>query len=153
MLAPLRDAFRTARESLSDAAHITPGWLLLCSTLVLVQAVLPGAQVVLLENLIDGLSAGLSPWRPLLGLTVVVGLMYPLGQVAVAAGQRMMLRLRLHYRTELAQAAARLSPLTPLADQASHHDVSQRATCLDRLGTPPQPHRSRLRPVLRYAAP
>jgi len=110
VLAPLRDAFRTARESLSDAAHITPGWLLLCSTLVLVQAALPGAQVVLLENLIDGLSAGLSPWRPLLGLTVVVGLMYPLGQVAVAAGQRMMLRLRLHYRTELAQAAARLSP-------------------------------------------
>ncbi len=99
-------AFRTARESLSDAARITPGWLLLCSALVLIQAALPGAQVVLLERLIDEDS----PWGPLLWLTVVVGSMYPLGQLAVDAGQRMMLRLRLHYRTELAEAAARLSP-------------------------------------------
>ena len=51
MLVPLQDAFRTARDSLSDAARVTPGWLLLCSVLVLVQAVLPGAQVVLLREL------------------------------------------------------------------------------------------------------
>jgi len=109
MLVPLRDALRTARESLTDAVRVTPGWLSLYSTLVLVQAVLPGAQVVLLRNLIDGLGHR-GVWLQLLGLTVVVGLMYPLAQVTMAGGQRMMLRLRLHYRTELAQAAARLSP-------------------------------------------
>lgn len=46
----------------------------------------------------------------MLGLTVVVGVMHPLAQVTNIAGQRMMLRLRLHYRVELARAAARLSP-------------------------------------------
>jgi ABC-type multidrug transport system fused ATPase/permease subunit len=110
VLAPLWDAFRTARESVSDAVRVAPAWLLLYSTLVLIQSVLPGAQVVLIENLIDNLADGRSAWGPLLGLTAVVGSMYPLGQVATAAGQRMMLRLRLHYRVELTQAAARLSP-------------------------------------------
>ncbi|TCC66167.1 ABC transporter ATP-binding protein [Kribbella pittospori] len=109
VLTPLWDAFRTARESLSDAVRVAPGWLLFYSTLVLGQAVLPGAQVVLLRRLIEGLDRG-HAWVPLIGLTVVVGLMYPLAQVATGCGQRMMLRLRLHYRAELAQVAARLSP-------------------------------------------
>ncbi len=110
MFTALRYAFRTARDSLTDAVRVTPGWLLLCSTLVLIQAVLPGAQVVLLRSLIDGLATDGSAWGPLLGLTVVVGSMYPLAQMTNAAGQRMMLRLRLHYRVELARSAARLSP-------------------------------------------
>ena len=50
MLSPLRNALRTARDSLADAARITPGWLLLCAALVLIEAALPGAQVVLLER-------------------------------------------------------------------------------------------------------
>ncbi|WP_433168311.1 ATP-binding cassette domain-containing protein [Kribbella sp. CA-247076] len=119
-------AFRTARASLSDAARITPGWLLLYSALVLLQAALPGAQVVLIEELLAG---GSGAWGPLLGLTVVVGAMYPFAQVTVAVGQRMMLRLRLHYRTELAHAAARLSP-SRLADPdvVTDLEASQSAT-------------------------
>ena len=92
MFTALRHAFRAARDSLTDAVRVTPGWLLLCSTLVLIHAVLPGAQVVLLQSLIDGLATDGSAWGSLLGLTVVVGSMYPLAQVTNAAGQRMMLR-------------------------------------------------------------
>lgn len=128
MLAPLRAAFRTARDSLSDAVRVTPGWLLLCSVLVLIQAVLPGLQVMLLQQLIDSLA-----WGPLLGLTVVVGSTYPLAQVANAAGQRMMLRLRLHYRVELAQAAARLSP-SRLADPDVVTDLEAGQAATDPLG-------------------
>ncbi|MGW6277998.1 ATP-binding cassette domain-containing protein [Kribbella sp. NPDC055071] len=124
MFVPLRDALSTARESLTDAARVTPGRLTLCSVLVLLQAVLPGLQVVLLQQLIDSFA-----WGPLLGLTVVVGAMYPLTQVSNAGGQRMMLRLRLHYRVELAEAAARLSP-SRLADPevVTELEASQAAT-------------------------
>jgi ATP-binding cassette subfamily B protein len=100
------DAFRTARDSLLDAVRVAPGWLTTYSLLQLVLAVLPGAQVVLIRALVDGGGT----WGPLLGLTFVVGAMYPLTQVSNIAGQRMMLRLRLDYRVELARVAARLSP-------------------------------------------
>ncbi|MFI5731559.1 ATP-binding cassette domain-containing protein [Kribbella sp. NPDC051587] len=109
------DAFRTARDSLTDAARVSPGWLTLCSALVLIQAAVPGLQVVLIGGLVDDLTAGRRPWGLLIGLTVVVGSMYPLSQVTMAAGQRMTLWLKLHYRSELAYAAARLSP-SRLAD-------------------------------------
>ncbi|WP_233711932.1 ATP-binding cassette domain-containing protein [Kribbella turkmenica] len=119
-------AFRTARESLSDAAGITPGWLLLYCVLVLVQAGLPGAQVVLIEDLIEG---GSGAWGSLLGLTVVVGAMYPFAQVTTTVAQRMMLRLRLHYRVELAHAAARLSPSRlAMPDVVTELEASQSAT-------------------------
>jgi ATP-binding cassette, subfamily B, bacterial len=98
---------RTSREALADAARDTPGWLVLSSFLMVVQACLPGAQVVLLKNVVEALSReDAEPsrtWGSLLGLTVVVGLMYPLGQVSLAADQRMGLRLRLRYRTDLAR--------------------------------------------------
>ncbi|MET9272680.1 ABC transporter ATP-binding protein [Kribbella sp. NPDC003557] len=99
-------ALRTARESVADAVRVTPGWLALYSVLQLLLAILPGAQVVLIRDLVEADD----PWGPLLGLTVVVGSMYPLTQVSNGAGQRMMLRLRLALRVELARAAARLSP-------------------------------------------
>lgn len=86
--------------------------------LQLVLAVLPGAQVVLIRSLVDGGGT----WGPLLGLTFVVGAMYPLTQVSNIAGQRMMLRLRLDYRVELARAAARLSP-SRLADPEVVRDL------------------------------
>lgn len=129
MLSPLRAAFRTARESLSDAVRVTPGWLLLSAILVLIQAVLPAAQVVLIEGLIDRLNSGGNAWSQLLGLTVVVGAMYPLAQVTNIAGQLMMLRLRLHYRVELARTAVRLSP-SRLAepDVVTDLEASQNAT-------------------------
>ncbi|WP_238151220.1 ATP-binding cassette domain-containing protein [Kribbella sindirgiensis] len=119
------DAFRTARESLVDALRITPGWLATYSVLQLLLAVLPGAQVVLIRELIDSGAV----WRPLLGLTVVVGAMYPLTQVSNGVGQRMMLRLRLELRIELARVAARLSP-SRLADPGTVRDLeaSQTAT-------------------------
>jgi len=104
------EAFRTARDSLTDAARVAPGWLTLCSLLVLAQAALPGLQVVLIGELVDQLTAGERPWGLLLALTAVVGSMYPLSAMARDAGQRLMLRLRLHYRSELLRASARLSP-------------------------------------------
>jgi ATP-binding cassette subfamily B protein len=93
---------------LVDAARNTPGWLVLSSLLLLIQAVLPGAQVVLLEKVVDSLPD--DPWLALAALTAVVGVMYPLGQVSLSATQRMALRLRLRYRSDLAYAAARLTP-------------------------------------------
>ncbi|TDO60911.1 ATP-binding cassette subfamily B protein [Kribbella sp. VKM Ac-2571] len=119
------DAFRTARESLTDAIRITPGWLTTYSVLQLLLAILPGAQVVLIRELVDSGDV----WRPLLGLTVVVGSMYPLTQVSNGVGQRMMLRLRLELRIELARVAARLSP-SRLAEPATVRDLeaSQTAT-------------------------
>ena len=123
----LQVALRTAKESLIDAARNTPGWLALCSLLLLVQAVLPGAQVVLLERVVEHLED--DPWLALAGLTAVVGLLYPLGQVALASTQRMALRLRLRYRSELAYAAARLTP-SKLArpDVMTDLEASQTAT-------------------------
>ncbi|TDW93988.1 hypothetical protein EV137_1286 [Kribbella pratensis] len=119
------DAFRTARESLTDAVRITPGWLTTYSVLQLLLAILPGAQVVLIRDLVDSGDV----WRPLLGLTVVVGSMYPLTQVSNCVGQRMMLRLRLELRIELARVAARLSP-SRLAEPETVRDLeaSQSAT-------------------------
>jgi ATP-binding cassette, subfamily B, bacterial len=119
------DAFRTARDSLTDAVRITPGWLATYSVLQLLLAILPGAQVVLIRELVDSGDV----WRPLLGLTVVVGSMYPLTQVSNGVGQRMMLRLRLELRIELARVAARLSP-SRLAEPETVRDLeaSQTAT-------------------------
>lgn len=119
----LQGALRTSKESLADAAKDTTGWLALSSLLVLVQACLPGAQVVLLKSLVEALSRQDSDptrtWGSLLGLAAVVGLMYPLAQVMLAATQRMSLRLRLRYRSNLAHAAARLTP-----SQLSRPDVT-----------------------------
>jgi ATP-binding cassette subfamily B protein len=119
----LQGALRTSKEALADAAKGTTGWLVLSSLLVLVQACLPGAQVVLLKDLVEALAReGSDPtrtWGLLLGLTAVVGLMYPLGQVMLAATQRMSLRLRLRYRSDLARGAARLTP-----SQLSRPDVT-----------------------------
>ena len=89
----LQAALRTAKESLVDAVRVAPRWLAFSSLLLLTQALLPGAQVVLLERVVERLAD--DPCATLLGLTAVVGLMYPLGQVALAATQRMALRLRL----------------------------------------------------------
>ncbi|MFK4089829.1 ABC transporter ATP-binding protein [Kribbella sp. NPDC020789] len=124
------DAFRTARDSLLDAGRITPGRLALCSVLVLIQAAVPGLQVVLIGGLVDGLSGGDRPWGLLIGLTVVVGSMYPLSQVTTAAGQRMTLWLKLHYRSELAYAAARLSP-SRLAEPATATALQASQTATD----------------------
>lgn len=119
------DAFRTARDSLVDAVRLTPAWLTTYCGLQLLLAILPGAQVVLIRELVDADWQ----WGPLLGLTVVVGSMYPLTQVSNIIGQRMTLRLRLALRVELAAAASRLSP-SRLADPDVVRDLeaSQAAT-------------------------
>ncbi|MFB6722682.1 ATP-binding cassette domain-containing protein [Kribbella sp. NPDC056345] len=104
------DVFRTAREAMIDAARVAPGLLSLCSVLVLAQAALPGVQVVLIGELVDRLTAGERPWGLLVTLTAVVGSMYPLGAMARDAGHRLMLRLKLHYRSDLLHTSARLSP-------------------------------------------
>lgn len=129
----LQSALRTSRESLSDAARCATGWLVTCSILVALQACLPGAQVLLLRDLVEALSReepdSARTWTALLGLTAVVGLMFPLGQVSVAATQRMGLRLRLRYRIDLAEAAARLTPSRlSRADVTTKLEASQTAT-------------------------
>jgi ATP-binding cassette subfamily B protein len=121
------DSFGTARAALRDAARFTPGWLAFCSVLLLAQALLPAVQVVLLESLVDHITT--NPWLPLLGLTAVVGLMYPLGQVALSSTQRMSLRLRLKYRSDLAYAAARLTPsMLARPDVVTDLEASETAT-------------------------
>jgi ATP-binding cassette subfamily B protein len=121
------DSFGTARAALRDAARFTPGWLAFCSLLLLAQALLPAVQVVLLESLVDHITT--NPWLPLLGLTTVVGLMYPLGQVALSSTQRMSLRLRLKYRSDLAYAAARLTPsMLARPDVVTDLEASETAT-------------------------
>ncbi|GAB3820249.1 ATP-binding cassette domain-containing protein [Kribbella italica] len=127
----LRDSARTAAESLEDAARWARGWLAVSAALLLAQAALPAAQVVFLERLVDSLSAGQPSWGPLLGLTAVVGAMYPLGQIGLAATQRMALRLRLRYRVDLAHAAARLAPSRlARADVTTDLEASQAATAV-----------------------
>jgi ATP-binding cassette subfamily B protein len=103
--------------------------LVVACLLLLAQAVLPAAQVVLLERVVEDLDTG--PWLALAGLTAVVGLMYPLGQVALSSTQRMALRLRLRYRSNLADAAARLTP-SMLAEPGVVTDLeaSQTATAV-----------------------
>ncbi|MEV6284689.1 ATP-binding cassette domain-containing protein [Kribbella sp. NPDC051770] len=127
----LRDSARTATESLSDAARWARGWLVVSAVLLLVQAALPAAQVVFLERLVDGLSAGRPSWGSLTGLTAVVGGMYPLGQIGLAATQRLGLRLRLRYRVDLAHAAARLAPSRlARADVTTDLEAGQAATAV-----------------------
>src|SRR5690349_20375425 len=128
------DAFRTARDSLTDAARVAPGRLTLCSLLVLAQAALPGLHVVLIGELVDRLTAGERPWGLLLALTSVVGSKYPLSAMARDAGQRLMLRLRLHYRSELLRASARLSP-SRLADPEVVTDLEASQASIEPMST------------------
>ena len=114
----LRSAFGiavgTGWQGLRDAAGQAPGWLTVSGTLFAVQSLIPAAEVWLLRRLVAGLSsAGGDPAALgfiLAALTIVVGLNFPLGQIAVSAAQRMSFRLGLRYSTRLAYAAARLSP-------------------------------------------
>ncbi|GAB3926605.1 hypothetical protein GCM10029976_021560 [Kribbella albertanoniae] len=128
------EAFRTARDSLVDAARVSPGLLTLCSLLVLAQAALPGAQVVLIGQLVDRLTAGERPWGLLITLTAVVGSMYPLGAMARDAGHRLMLRLKLHYRSDLLHTSARLSP-SRLADPEVVTELEASQAAIDPMST------------------
>jgi ATP-binding cassette subfamily B protein len=121
------DSVRTSKDALRDAARFTPGWLASCSLLLLAQSLLPAVQVILLQSLVEHIDD--DPWVPLIGLTLVVGLMFPLGQLGAAATQRMAMRLRLRYRTDLAYAAARLTPgRLARADVTTDLEASQTAT-------------------------
>lgn len=119
-------AVGTGWEGLRDAARQTPGWLALSGVLFGVQALIPAAEVWLLRHLVADLAmpAGDRPGLGLVlaGLTIVVGLNYPLGQIAVSAAQRMSFRLGLRYSTQLAYAAAGLSPAR-LADPQQVTDL------------------------------
>lgn len=128
-----RSLVHTAGGSLADAVRITPRWLTVCSALVVALSLLPGLQVLMVERLVEGLSgrgAGLgSEWMPVLGLAVVVGLVLPLGQVMLAATQRLTLRMELGYRSELIAAVARLAPSRlRSAEVATAMAASQAAT-------------------------
>lgn len=119
-------AVGTGWEGLRDAARQTPGWLALSGVLFGVQALIPAAEVWLLRHLVADLAIPTGD-RPglglvLAGLTIVVGLNYPLGQIAVSAAQRMSFRLGLRYSTQLAYAAASLSPAR-LADPQQVTDL------------------------------
>lgn len=123
------DSLGTARAALRDAARHTRGWLAIAALLLLAQAVLPAAQVVLLERVVETIDD--DPWLALAGLTAVVGLMYPLGQVSLSSTQRMSLRLRLRYRSDLAYAAAQLTPsMLARPEVVTDLEASQTATAV-----------------------
>ena len=126
----LGTAVGTGWAGLRDAARHSPGWLAGSAVLFGVQALIPAAEVWLLRQLVAGLATpagSRSGDRPavglvLAGLTIVVGVNFPLGQIAVSAAQRMGFRLGLRYSIRLAYAAARMSP-SRLADPQQVTDL------------------------------
>lgn len=114
LLAALSAALRISWLAVRDAARHCTGWFVAASVLSLCHALVPPAEVWLLKRLLDEIAA---PERnpqhlatALAALTVVVGLNFSIGYLALTASQRTGLRLGWHCRTGLARAAASLPP-------------------------------------------
>lgn len=111
-LSSLSSTLRACRWSLTVAARRTPGWLGGYAAMTLIQALLPAAQVIMVQSLIHAIEGGAAAdvVLPLVGVTAVIGLSLPLGQVVMCIGQRMMIRLRVGFQADLLDAVARLAP-------------------------------------------
>ncbi len=139
MPSSLLSALPAAHWSLRQAARRTPGWLAGYGLLTLAQALLPALQVIMVQALITRLDRG-TPGElagPLLGVTAVVGLSYPLSQVGMTLAQRMWLRLRCHLQTDLLAAVSRLPP-GALSDASVGTEIeASRAACeeIDKLAS------------------
>ena len=110
---PFLRALSLARRATIDAARTSPTWLTTSALLYLVLAMLPAATVWLLEGLLEA-SAGAPPqtiWPWFVGLTLAVGMAFPLGQVANAASQRLALRQRHVHQITAARAASAVHPI------------------------------------------
>ncbi|WP_152361836.1 ATP-binding cassette domain-containing protein [Microlunatus speluncae] len=139
MPSSLLSALPAACWSLRLSARRTPGWLAGYGLLTLVQALLPALQVIMVQALITRLDGG-TPGDlagPLLGVTAVVGLSYPLSQVAMTLAQRMWLRLRFRLQADLLTAVSRLPP-GALSDASVGTEIeASRAACeeIDKLSS------------------
>ncbi|WP_091533371.1 ABC transporter ATP-binding protein [Microlunatus soli] len=129
-------AARTARRGLRDAAGQARRWFLVAGLLTLVHALVPPAEVWLLKALLEQVDSP-SPQDArlaitLAGLTIVVGLNFSLGYLALSASQRTGFRLAHHYRSRLAAAAAGLHP-RQLAEAATNTRLQAAALAVDRM--------------------
>lgn len=112
--AAIAAAARTSWRAVRDAARHATGWFVAAAALSLCHALIPPAEVWLLKRLLDEIAApqrnpqGLA--TALVALTVVVGLNFSLGYLALTASQRAGLRLGWHFSSALARAAAALAP-------------------------------------------
>lgn len=109
-----RIAIRTAGRGIRDAATQARRWFVVATLLTLVHAAAPPAEVWLLKTLLEEIDAPRSDTTGLVialaGLTIVVGLNFSLGPLALSASQRIGFRLASFYRSRLAAAAAGLRP-------------------------------------------
>lgn len=113
-LGALSVALRISCRAVGDAFGTARGWFLAATVLSVCHALVPPAEVWLLKRLLDEIAA---PQRDqqrlavaLVGLTVVVGLNFSIGYLALTAAQRAGLRLGWQHRTRLARASAALEP-------------------------------------------
>lgn len=140
MIDGLGKLLRTGLVGVRASFRCSPGWFLLALVLTLLQAAFPAMQFFLMRRLVEAAGAQVEDMAPVLvAIAVLVGLVYPLAQIATAASQRMALRVRADYRARLINRAAALEPqdlatqevATALeaADQAiaAIHDVGPKA--------------------------
>lgn len=130
----LLSAFRAARWGLGEAVRRTPGWLAGYGLLTGVLALMPALQVIMVQALIKGFDDG-APVElagPLIGVTAVVGLSYPLGQVGSCLAHRMSIRLRVGFQIELLDAVARIPP-GGLSDPATSTTIEASRAAADEI--------------------
>lgn len=142
LTSPVLLALTCGIRALRTAQRWFPGWLALAASLHLVQALLPGAQVILINALLSKLSTGrpvqTDEFLPALGmLTLVVGAAFPLAQIAWQCSHRLGLRLNLRQRAQLADVAAAATPRR-LADPVFVHDLESAQLATGSLGAVPQ---------------
>lgn len=119
-----RRALAGSVHTIAYAASRTPGWFAIVGALLLLQAVIPALQVVLVNRLLTASGAG-APLSETLGwvalVTLITGLSVPMGSIAITASYRMVLRLRTSYEMDLDEVLAALGP-----DQVADPDTSNR---------------------------
>lgn len=127
-------AVRTSWRAIYDGARHGTRWFAIAAVLSLCHALVPPAEVWLLKRLIEEISAPVRNTQQLIvaliALTVVVGLNFSIGYLALTASQRTGLRLDWHYRARLAHAAAALEPRR-LADPQVTTDLQAAETAVE----------------------
>lgn len=109
----LVDGVGVSAHAVRDAWGYSPWWLGSAAVLYLIQAALPGLQVLVVAWFVEALARGGSQEHlvaPLVLATAVLGLSGPVGRIAARLGERLQTELRYGYRTRLAERAADLSP-------------------------------------------
>jgi ATP-binding cassette subfamily B protein len=136
----LAAAARTAGHGIADAFRHARRWFLTAAALTLVHALIPPVEVLLLrlllERLTDQQTAAADLAFVLAALTITVGLNFSLGPLALSASQRTGFRMSVHYRSELAVAAADLAP-QQLADPRVVTRLQAASNAIERMNRVP----------------